>query len=78
MASDRFLLDDSLPERIVVREVTPEGHATCIFAVVADYGWAERILAGDCYEDIANDLAFTVAEYLDVPCAGSERETRDA
>jgi hypothetical protein len=64
---DRFLLDESLPKRIVVREVTPEGHATHLFAVVADHGWAERILAGDCYRKDANDLAFVVGEFLDVP-----------
>lgn len=64
---DRFLLDDSLPVRIVVREVTPEGHATRLFAVVADHGWAERILAGDCYRRDAEDLGFAVGELLDIP-----------
>lgn len=64
---NRFLLRGTLPERIVVGDVTPEGHATRLFAVVADHGWAERLLAGDCYERDALDLALTVGEYLDVP-----------
>jgi hypothetical protein len=63
---DRFLLDGGLPERIVVRDVTPEGHATPLFAVVADHGWAERILAGDCYLKDANDLAYAIGELLDI------------
>jgi len=63
---DRFLLDGRLPERIIVREVTPDGHATRLYAVVADHGWAERILAGDCYLQDANDLAYAVGELLDI------------
>ncbi len=64
---DRFLLDGEIPDRIVVREVTPEGHATPIYVVVADHGWAERILASGCYLRDANDLAFAVGEMLDIP-----------
>lgn len=64
---DRFLLDNSLPERILVHEVTPEGHATRLFAVVADHGWATRILAGDCYQRDANDIAYSIGELLDIP-----------
>ena len=64
---DRFLLDGGLPEKIVVREVTPDEHATRIFVVVADHGWAERILASGCYQRDANDLAYAVGELLDVP-----------
>lgn len=64
---DRFLLDDTLPERLFVRDVTPESHATRLFAVVADHGWAERILCGDCYLKDANDIAFAVGELLDIP-----------
>jgi hypothetical protein len=62
----RFLLDGKPPKRIVVREVTPEGHATRIFAVVADHGWAERILASDCYQRDANDLAWAIGNVLDI------------
>jgi hypothetical protein len=65
--ADRFLLDGKHPERITVRDVTPDGHATRIYAVVADYGWAETILAGDCYDHTANDLAIAVGTFLDVP-----------
>lgn len=75
---DRFLLDSALPERIVVREITPEGHATRIFAVVADYGWAETILAGDCYDHTANDLAWAVGEALDIPVEESETSNQNS
>lgn len=64
---DRFLLDGGLPDRIVVRDVTPEDHATQVFVVVADHGWAERILASGCYGRDANDIAFAVGELLDIP-----------
>lgn len=73
--TDRFLLDGDVPERIVVREITPDEHATRIFAVVAEYGWAEVILAGDCYQNIANDLAVAVGEFLDVPVVEHEGES---
>ena len=63
----RFELNGSLPEQILVREITPVGHATRIFAVVADYGWAETILAGDCYDHTANDLAYAVGELIQIP-----------
>jgi len=33
-----------------IRDVTPEGHATHLFAVIQDLGWCERILCGDCYQ----------------------------
>lgn len=63
----RFLLDGKPPEQIVVRDVTPPLHATRLFAVVADHGWAERILASDCYEHDATDLAFAVGAFLSIP-----------
>lgn len=62
-----FTLNGSLPQRIVVGEVTPEGHATRLFAVVADHGWAERILASNCYAHDARDIAAAVGKFLDVP-----------
>ncbi len=64
---DRFLLDGGLPDRIIVREVTPEGHATRIYVVVADHGWAERIVASGCYMRDANDIAYAIGELLDIP-----------
>ena len=76
---DRFLLDGSLPDRILVHDVTPDGHATPLFAVVADHGWASRILAGDCYLRDANDLAYAVGELLDIPveeCVAPECSSR--
>lgn len=64
---DRFNLDGTPPERLRVTDVTPEGHATKLYAVIAEHGWAERILAGDCYLRDANDLAWAVGEVLDIP-----------
>ena len=62
----RFELNDTLPEYIRVVDVTPEGHATRIYAVVAQYSWAERILASGCFLHDADDIALTIGEYLEV------------
>jgi hypothetical protein len=64
---DRFLLDGRPPRRLSVRDAAPPESATQLYSVVADYGWAERVLcSGSCLRD-ANDLALTVAEYLRIP-----------
>jgi hypothetical protein len=54
--------NEALPDNIQVRDVTPEDHATQIFAVVLDYGWAERIIAGDCYLQDALTIARALHE----------------
>lgn len=64
---DRFLLDGTVPTSLSVSAIISEGQATQKFAVVADYGWAEKILCGDCYEQDANDIARTIAEFFDIP-----------
>jgi len=64
--SERFGLDGSKPTRIEVRNLTPPGHATQQYGVIAVYSWAERILASGCYLRDANDIAATVAEHLSV------------
>lgn len=63
VATARGLLemDGGLPEDVrVVEEVTSS--ATKTFMVVADYGWAERILCGGCYERDANAIRAAVLE----------------
>lgn len=64
---DRFILNDSLPERLYVRDTSPPGDATRLYAVVADYGWAEKILCSGSYRGDANAIAATIGEYLDIP-----------
>jgi hypothetical protein len=64
---NRFLLKGDLPSRLRVRDTAPPESATRLFSVVADYGWAERLLCCDCYRDDANDIAATIGECLDIP-----------
>lgn len=47
-----------------VVEMTPEGHATKVFSVVADYGWAERILCSGSYWQDAEAIAKAIQEAL--------------
>ena len=60
--------DGSPPVRVVVRDVTPAGHATPLHVVVLDYGWAESILLGPGYEWQAEAVALIVADAFGVPC----------
>jgi hypothetical protein len=55
-----FPLEDIEEVRVV--DLTPEGWATSGFGIVADYGWAERILCERMYLDDAVDLAELLAE----------------
>jgi hypothetical protein len=55
------------PEKFIVCDFTPEGHATPLFGVVADYGWCERILFSNAYEQEARDVARCLGVYLGVP-----------
>lgn len=59
-----FELGGTQPKRLCVRCTSPPGHATQTFSVVANYGWAERILCSDAYLRDANDIAETIAESL--------------
>lgn len=63
VATARVLLemDGGLPEDVRVVEEEDHG-ATPTFMVVADYGWAERILCGGCYERDANAIRAAVLE----------------
>jgi hypothetical protein len=55
-------LDKTMPTSFRVVDLTPDNHATQLFGVIADYGWAERILFSDAYE---ND-AVAICAVLDV------------
>jgi hypothetical protein len=67
-----FVLNDSLPERLVVRDTAPPKNATRTYSVVADYGWAERILCSDSYRNDANSIARIIGEYMDIPVSLAE------
>lgn len=55
-------------EELRIVDLTPEGWATPQYGIVADYGWAERILCERCYLDDARELAEALAEKAgDVP-----------
>lgn len=62
--ADLLELDGKTPQRLRVVDLTPEGHATRLFGVVADYGWAERILFSDAYETDARQIASVLAAAL--------------
>lgn len=64
---DDFVLNDSLPERLVVRDTAPPESATRFYSVIADYGWAESILCSESYLPHANSIARIVGEHLDIP-----------
>lgn len=64
---DRFLLNKTQPQSIFINETTPEGNATKLYTVVADYGWAEILIATDCYYHIANDIAWAIGTVLKIP-----------
>lgn len=47
-AVDLLEWNGRLPD-VRIAETTPEGSATQTYSVIADYGWAERILCSGCY-----------------------------
>jgi hypothetical protein len=68
----RFILDDTLPERLLVHDTAEPKSKTRTYSVVADYGWAEKILCSGSYRRDANDIAETVGEFLDIPVERAE------
>jgi hypothetical protein len=62
-----FALNDTHPKRLFVRCVSSPEDATPIYAIIADHGWAERILCTGCTRDDANDIAETLGEALLAP-----------
>jgi hypothetical protein len=61
MAVDLLAWNDRLPD---VRIVEEEHGATPTFMVVADYGWAERILCGGCYLQDAEAICAALKEAI--------------
>lgn len=66
-----FVFHKELPTAWRVAEFTPEGHATPLFGIVAEYGWAERILFSNAYEKdalaIADLIRTVLATTMDAP-----------
>lgn len=60
-ARDMLEWNGVLPNVSVV-DVTPDDHATSVYAVIADYGWAERILCTGCYRNDAHAIAASLEE----------------
>lgn len=65
-ARELLMWEDRLPEAISAVNTTPEGHATETFSVVADYGWASRILSSGSYERDAEAVAQALREAIAV------------
>lgn len=59
-ARDLLEWNGVFPDVRVVEEA--EHGATATFLIVADYGWAERILCGGCYRDDAEALCAAIRE----------------
>jgi hypothetical protein len=65
-----FELNGTVPVGLKVVDVAlPKDYATRLFVVVADYGWAETIIADRCYRGHANDIARGLGAYLGIPYA---------
>jgi hypothetical protein len=62
-----FELDGKQPKRLHVRCTSAPGDATQTYSVIADYGWAERILCSGSYLRDANDIADALGEALLIP-----------
>lgn len=61
-----FILDGTEPTRLVVRDTAPPDWVTRTFSVIADYGWAERILCSECYRHDADAIAIILADRLGI------------
>jgi hypothetical protein len=62
-----FVLNDSTPARLVVRQTSRPDSARPTYSVVADYGWAERILCAGSNVHDANSIARILSASLYVP-----------
>ena len=65
--TDHFVLNVSLPERLSVVDTSPVEDKTRLYSVVADYGWAEKILCSESFLDDANSIATILGEHLGIP-----------
>ena len=62
-----FELNGTQPQRLCVRCTSPPDHATRTYSIIADYGWAERILCSESYLPDANDIAECLGDGLLIP-----------
>lgn len=60
-ACDLLEWNGSLPDLRIVEE---DHGATATFMVVGDYGWAQRILCGGCYERDAEAILAALNEAI--------------
>ena len=51
-------LNGKLPQAIAVRPCNDEDAKTAKYSIIADYGWAESILASECYYKHAVGIAY--------------------
>jgi hypothetical protein len=70
-----FILNKSLPTRLMVHDTSPPESKTRFYSVVADYGWAEKILCSESYLPDANSIAEIIGEHLDIPVVLAEAAT---
>lgn len=68
-----FILNDSLPERLMVHDTAAPESKTRTYSVIADYGWAQKILCSDSYKGDANSIATILGEHLDIPVQLAEK-----
>lgn len=69
-ARDHLLWNERLPEQLrIVQQDGPgiDGKATPHYMVVADYGWAERILCTGSYIQDAFGIAYSIGEVVGAP-----------
>jgi len=64
---NHFILNNSAPKKLVVHCTSPMDSATKFYSVVADYGWAQKILCSGSYLDDANSIATLLAHALNIP-----------
>ncbi len=62
-----FELNNSFPVKLMVHCTSEPQYATKTYSVVADYGWAQKLLCSDSYLEDANQIASILAEKLNIP-----------
>jgi hypothetical protein len=67
-----FELNGTRPKCLRVICTSPPDHATPTYSIVADHGWAEKILCSGCYRHDANDIAEAIGDGLMIPVERAE------
>lgn len=70
---DRLAINGTAPESFSIVDVTPEGHATSLFAVVMDCGWAITTVTDGCYKRVAEGIAIALAQVCQCEVKGIDR-----